>query len=254
MKEYHPLFQKRNNQMLLAVSARKIIKRVAIGGIIWGILNTTIGVFAVMVSIVNIGLVLLGLLMLGVGVLALVKPSRHTLLLEAIASGILVCWNIGIGIYNAAVFGGTDRPISFIAPLVVAITFTGYYRKLKPVEGAIATLKPELMTASKETCKRLFKIKQKDNDNLIVFTNSKYRLLYEEGQFIFFAKDMSASFIATPEELRELILDPQKKKLRLVIDHPMNKVKIGLNKKRTARLLEMIEAACPTELEVTASV
>jgi hypothetical protein len=69
-------------------------------GIVWGTINLVIGFFAVQVNPINAGILLLGLLMLGTGVVALRKPSLHSLLSEAVVSLLLLCWNVGIALIN----------------------------------------------------------------------------------------------------------------------------------------------------------
>src|SRR6185295_18230969 len=95
------IFDKPENRILLVVCARKQIRNIGIGGLIWGILNTLIGAFAIQVNAINIGLLLLGLLMLGAGIQALRKPSLNAILLEAFVSLCLFMWNILITFLDA---------------------------------------------------------------------------------------------------------------------------------------------------------
>src|SRR5882724_6599066 len=98
---YDALFDTDENKALLVICARKTIRTVGIGGIIWGLINLGIGVVALRATWLNGGLVLLGLLMLGTGIYAMARPSLTALLMEAIVSVLLFCWNVGITILNA---------------------------------------------------------------------------------------------------------------------------------------------------------
>ncbi len=241
MSKYHALFQKPENQILLAVGARRIIKGVGIGGIIWGVINTGIGILAIQDNIINWALVVLGILMFTVGILAIFKPTRKTLLLEAITALILLIWNISITVWNTMEAGVPFEPRGIIFPLIITVIFFNYYRKLLPVDEQISSIGSEHIKRVTELCKRLFKLKPKENDNLILFLNRKYRLLFENDQFIFSSRNITHSFIATHGEMRELILNPDKKKLKLEIEHPLSKLKLKLNKKYTDRLIKLLE-------------
>src|SRR5437764_2209424 len=100
---HDPVFDFAENQALLVVCARKTIRTAAIAGIVWGVINLGIGVAAIRVNPINVGLLALALLMLGTGVAALTQPSLHALLAEAVVSGLLFFWNVGITVLNASV-------------------------------------------------------------------------------------------------------------------------------------------------------
>src|SRR5437588_11084939 len=97
---HQPVFDSAQNQALLVVCARKTIRNAAVLGIVWGAINLVIGFFAIQVMALNAGIFILGLLMLGAGITALNKPSLHSLLSEAVVSALLLCWNVGITIFN----------------------------------------------------------------------------------------------------------------------------------------------------------
>src|ERR1700748_1742359 len=112
-----PFFSLNENQALLVICARQKIRSAAIFGIIWGVINLLIGVFAIRVNPFNAGLVVLALLMLGSAVNALRKPSLHCLLVEGVVATLLFVWNVGITMINLSA-GGTPptRPHTFIRP------------------------------------------------------------------------------------------------------------------------------------------
>src|SRR5689334_10292948 len=95
------LFDTNENKALLVLCARKTIRNIGIGGLIWGVFNLGLGVVALQTTWWNIGLVLLGLMMLGVGIFAMLQPTLNALLMEAIVSVLLFCWNLGISILNS---------------------------------------------------------------------------------------------------------------------------------------------------------
>ena len=104
-----PVFNSTENQALLVVCARKTIRHAAILGIVWGAINLVIGFLAIQATVLNAGILVLGLLMLGAGVTTLNKPSIHSLLSEAVVSVLLLCWNIGIAVFNARSGYGDQR-------------------------------------------------------------------------------------------------------------------------------------------------
>ena len=127
--EADPSFNSTENQALLVVCARKTIRNAAILGIVWGGINLVIGFFAVQANPLNAGILILGLLMFGAGVTALNKPSLHCLLSEAFVSAMLLCWNVGITVFNArSGYGDHVNPHSLIWPAIAAIVFFGSTR------------------------------------------------------------------------------------------------------------------------------
>src|SRR5205085_8591072 len=127
---HEPVFDSIESQALLVVCARKTIRRAAILGIVWGAINLVIGFFAIQATALNAGILVLGLLMLGAGVTTLNKPSIHSLLTEAVVSVLLLCWNIGIAVFNArSGYGDHVKAHGLIWPAIDAIIFFSQYNK-----------------------------------------------------------------------------------------------------------------------------
>jgi hypothetical protein len=97
---HDPVFDSAQNQALLVVCARKSIRNAAVLGIVWGGINLVMGFFAMQITALSAGIFILGLLTFGAGIIALKKPSLHCLLGQAVMSALLLCWNVGITIFN----------------------------------------------------------------------------------------------------------------------------------------------------------
>ena len=87
------LFDTDENKALIAICTRKLISNIGIGGIIWGAVNTLLGIVAMQATILNVGLVILGVMMLSTGVQAVKSPSLGVLLAETIVTILLFLWN-----------------------------------------------------------------------------------------------------------------------------------------------------------------
>jgi hypothetical protein len=53
------LFDTDENRALTAICTRKLISNIGIGGIIWEVINTALGIAAIQATILNVGLVIL---------------------------------------------------------------------------------------------------------------------------------------------------------------------------------------------------
>lgn len=80
----------------------KSFRSVATISIIFGAINTAVGIMALDDHPVNIVLVLLGLGMLAEGVILLMKPNATGLILEGVAFSALGIWNLFILLFNAS--------------------------------------------------------------------------------------------------------------------------------------------------------
>src|SRR5580693_7668753 len=138
---YDPLFDSTQNQALLVICARKKIRAIGIGGLIWGIINLFIGIVALHATLLNLGLVFLALLMLGTGIYAIMQPSLTALLMEAIVSVLLFCWNVGITILNTRVgHTGNINGHGLVFPALAAFLFFREYHQLGYLKEAIRTI------------------------------------------------------------------------------------------------------------------
>ena len=169
---YDQWFDTDENRALLAICTRKLIRNIGIGGIVWGLINIGIGIVAMQVMMINVGVLILGLLMFATGVQALRRPSLGVLLTETIVTILLLAWNVGITIYNFQTVG-VFNPRGLIFPLIIAIVFAGYCRKLGHLRELVASVDPEKIKATKQMCKTLVKKKLKDEPLLVEAANRK---------------------------------------------------------------------------------
>ena len=150
---HDPVFDSTENQALLVVCARKTIRHAAVLGIVWGAINLVIGFFAIQATTLNAGILVLGLLMLGAGITALNKPSIHSLLNEAVVSVLLLCWNIGIAVFNArSGYGDRVNGHGLVWPAIAAIIFFRQYKKLGHLKNAIASMDQAKVKEASELC------------------------------------------------------------------------------------------------------
>ena len=108
---YEPWFDSSENRTLMAICARKMIRNIGIGGIIWGVINMGVGALAIQVDVINAGILMLGMMMFGAGVQALRSPTLGMLLTETILSALLFFWNLctqpdqgGVGFQKCSLF------------------------------------------------------------------------------------------------------------------------------------------------------
>lgn len=241
---YDKWFDTNENKALLAICTRKLIKNIGIGGIIWGVINTGIGIVALQDTLINIGLVLLGVAMLASGVYALIKPSLKVLLIETIITGVLFLWNVGINILNYK-FAGEFNPRGVIFTLVITVVFANYYRKLGHVREQIASIEPEKIKETKRICKELVKKKLKNEPMIVQTSDAKCRAqLMDYGAF-FIQNDLMRAFVGLKEDIRLAVVDSEAKKIKMKFHHPLGDITYQFNKDNTAKLKAWFAAAAP---------
>jgi hypothetical protein len=233
--DYESWFDTNENRTLLAICARKQIKNIGIGGIIWGILNTGIGVFAIQVDVVNVGLLILGAIMLGAGIQALRQPSLGVLLTETLVTILLLVWNVGIAVYNFHLVGAFD-PRGIVFPVIVALIFFNNYKKLQHVKDLIVSVKPDDIKATKQVCKTLVKKKLKNEPAIIETNDRKCRAQLMDDRAFFIQRDLMRAFVVAKDQIHLLIPKPEEKKLKVTVRHPLGKLSYAFDKKNTEKL------------------
>ena len=229
------IFDKPENRVLLVVCARNQIRNIGIGGLIWGILNTVIGAFAVQVDLINSGILLLGLLMLGAGINALRRPSLNAILLEAFVSLSLFVWNVFITVVNT--LAGT--PVSaqgLIFPAIIAVVFFDQHKKLGHLKDMIAAMPAEDLKRAKTICKELQRKKVRKEPNIVESTDRKFRLALTGDRIFCFRRDLLRAFYLSKTEFQSLLGELAKKNLRMIVEHPLGKLKPAFNRKNSEKI------------------
>jgi hypothetical protein len=234
---YDPLFDSTQNQALLVICARKTIRGIGIGGLIWGLINLVFGMVMVRVTLLNLGLVFLALLMLGTGVYAMVQPSLTALLLEAIVSALLFCWNVGITTRNARL-GVTSHVDGhgLIFPALAAFYFFREYNRLGHLKEAIQTIDAETVKQATAVCKELLKKKIKAEPDVAEAVGKKCRVQFTSDSVFCVQKGLTRAFHLSVEEFRGCLKDVKAKKLKLIVNHPLGKLTYAFDKKNSEKI------------------
>lgn len=236
---YDTWFDSAENRTLIAICTRRQIKGIGIGGIIWGIINIGIGVFAVQMAAVNVGILILGVIMLGVGVQALRKPTLKTLLIESIVAGLLFAWNLGMTIYNMNLGEGFD-PRGLIFPLVIAIAIFNQHKKLQHLREAIDSVQPAQIDTMKKTCKALLKKKLKNEPAVLQTNDAKTRVQLLPDRAFFAQRDQMKAFIVPRDILASALGDVTVKKFKLVVNHPLEKLTYKFDAKNSDKIRQWL--------------
>jgi hypothetical protein len=242
--QHDTLFDSTENQALLAVCARKTIRNTGVAAIIWGLINLAWGCALVRVNILNVGVVGLGLLMLGTGITALTKPSLHSLLAAAVVSALLLGWNVSVMVLNAMAgqggFGG-----GILLPLVAAIVFFQQYFKLGHLKDAISEMDRATLKEAFGLCKELFKSKLKESPDIAQASSRKCRVrLMSDGVFCV-QRNLARAFYMDRLQLQTCIPDLNRKKLQVVVRHPLGKLAYAFDKKNSEKIKTWLNAPPP---------
>ena len=231
------------NRALLAISARRSIKGVGVGSIIWGIFNIALGISYVADSPINVVVLLLGALMLAVGIHALVKPTLIVLLLAAIVSILLLLWNIFVAVLNVSVTQEFN-PRGLILPLIIAFTFMQQYRKFRPIRTLIANITREAVKRANALSKTISKSKLKTSPDILAAsgTHGAWRIQLLEDRAFFVAQNGSHLFVMPREAGAGAIDLSDADKSKILINHPMGAIKLKLDKQNTETLRAWLES------------
>jgi hypothetical protein len=241
---HDPVFDSTENQALLVVCARKTIRTAAIVGIIWGCINLGIGFFAVQANPLNVGILVLGLLMLGAGLNAVRKPSLHSLLTEAFISLLLLSWNVGIAVINArAGYADHINGHSLIWPAIAAIVFFRQYSKLGHLKEAIGAMDHTVVKEAATLCKQLFKSKLKQCPDIAEESRRRCRIRLMTDSVFCVQRNLSSAFHMSRENFQQCIHDINKKRLRIVVRHPLGKLSLAFNQKNSDKIRGWLTAA-----------
>ncbi len=240
---HDPVFDSTENQALLVVCARRTIRGGAIAGIIWGAINFIIGLAALQVNLLNLGMVALGLIMLGTGITALTKPSLHALLAEAVVSWLLFIWNAGTTVLN--VNQGYTAHLNWhglVVPLIAAVVFLKQYRKLGHLKDAIATMDRKTVAEASKVCKELFKTRVKTSPDVAEASSQRCRVRFMSDSVFCAQRNLARAFHMSMANFQRSITDPQGKRIRLVVQHPLGKVTYAFDKKNSEKIKGWLRA------------
>lgn len=244
---HDPVFDSAQNQALLVVCARKTIRNAAVLGIVWGVINLVLGFHAMQVMALNAGIFILGLLMFGVGTMALNKPSLHILLAEAVVSALLLCWNVGITIFNVrAGYGDHVNGHGLIWPLIAAIVFFRQYKRLGHLKDAIASMDHVTVKEATEACKQLFKSKLKESSDIVQTTSKRCRLRLMSDSVLCVQRNLATAFSLDRAHFHQCIKNADKKCLRVVVHHPLGKLNYAFDKRTSERIKSWLGVSAVT--------
>ena len=232
-----PFFSLTENQALLVVCARKKIRNAAILGIVWGAINLCAGIFLIRLNPLNAGLPLLGLLMLLTGVTALRKPSLHCLLAEGVVAALLFVWNVGITMINLT--AGVEphiNPHTFIWPAMAAAVFFQQYRRLGHLRESMSTMAHETVKEATALCKGLFKAKVKESPDIAEASSRQYRMRLMTDAVFCVQRNLASAFYVNRAALQHCIPDLNRKRLRMVVRHPLGKLSYAFDKKNSDKI------------------
>ncbi len=245
---HDPVFDSNQNQALLAVCARKTIRRAAVGAIIWGVINLAIGYFAAQVNPINAGILLLGVIMVGTGVSALRQPTLHSLLAEGIVSLLILGWNVGIGAVNARL--GHSQSMGahgLIFPLIAAIAFFRQYSRLGHLKDAIGALDYTTVKEASTLCQQLFKSKLKHCSDVVQASSKRWRARLLPDSIFCAQRNLGLAFQMNRDEFSRCVRDLGQKRLRVVVRHPLGKLSYGFDRKNSDKIKTWLGISATTQ-------
>lgn len=239
--QYNHWFDVEENKTLMAICTRKLIRNIGIGAVIWGVINITIGIFAIQVTMINAGILILGVLMLGSGIRALTNPTLEILRIETGVALLLFLWNLGIAIYSSST-GGVFNIQGLIFPLVISGSFAKQYGRLAHLREHIDLMNSEKIKMTHNTCKIILKKKLKNEPRIVQTSNQRCRVQLMDEQAFFVQRDFMRSFVCLKEAVHEAVDNPDAKSLKMAFKHPLGTLKYQFNRKNSDKLKNWLSA------------
>jgi hypothetical protein len=231
-----PSFDSTENQGLLVVCARRTIRNTGIGAIFWGVINLGIGYLGIQVSILNAFVLVLAFLMLGTGILALTKPSLHALLAAAVISTLLLFWNLSVLALNIMAGGHSGFGGGFIMPLIFAVFFFRQYLKLHHLNDDVSAMDGATVKEATGLCKQLFKSKLKESPDIAEASSRRCRMRFMSDAVFCAQRNLATAFYMNRANFQGCIPDLNRKKLRVVVRHPLGKLTYAFDKKNSEKI------------------
>ena len=232
-----PSFSLTENQALLVVCARKKIRNAAWLGIVWGAINLIIGFFAIRINPLNAGLILLALLMLGTGFAGLRKPSLHCLLAAGIVAALLFAWNLGITVLNESV-GQTNHVggHGLIWPAIAAVVFFQQFFKLGHLKDSMRAMAHGTVKEATDLCKALFKANLKESPDIAEARARQCRMRLMSDAIFCVQRNLATAFYMKREQVQQCIPDLNRKRLQMVVRHPLGKLTYAFDTKNSDKI------------------
>lgn len=243
---FDPLFDTPENRNLLAICARRTIRQVGIGGMVWGLINVVFGAMAIRVTWLGAGALGLGALMLGSGLWALRRPGLGILLAEAVTMGLLLAWNAAIAILVLRASGEVEIQ-GLIVPLLAAAAVGGQYLCLRPFRELVASVDPAQIKATKQVCQSLRKLKLKNEPAVVETADRRTRIRLLPGRAFLVQHDLLRAFVMTRDEAAGAIADRSAKSWKLRVEHPLGPATYRFDRKNTEKLSAWMGGAPGTE-------
>jgi hypothetical protein len=238
------IFDTTENQALLVVCARKAIRNAAVTGIVWGAINLCLGFFAVQANFLNAGMLVLGLLMVGAGMAAIRKPSLHSLLSEAVVSLLLLSWNIGVAILNVqAGYADHVNGHGLVWPAIAAVVLWREYIKLGHLKEAIGAMDRARVREAVTLCKLLFRSKLTQSPDIAEASRKRCRLKLMTNSVFCAQKNLARAFHMNRANFRQCIRDANKKRIRVVVRHPLGKLTYAFDRRNSDKIRSWLAAA-----------
>ena len=234
---YDTLFDADENQSLIAICTRRLIRSIGIGGVVWGLWNMGMGALAIQYSLLNSVILVLGILMFATGVQALWRPTVHILLAKTMITFLILGWNLFLTLQSIALSGeGITMPIGLFFSAAIAFTFARLYIRLVPFHDRIAAIPAPVLQEAKKACKALYKTNPKKDLTVAQTTDRRCRLQMVGDSGLFVQKDLLRAFFCSRDDMRQALVRPGARRLRLRFDHPQGRLRYKFDRKNSERI------------------
>jgi hypothetical protein len=132
-----------------------------------------------------------------------------------------------------------------IWPAIAAAVFFRQYMKLGHLKDAISAMDHGMVKEASTLCKQLFKSKLKQSPDIVQASSKRYRARLMNDSIFCAQRNLSHAFHMSREHFRQCIRDLGKKRLRVVVRHPLGKIAYGFDKKNSDKIKGWLGQTAP---------
>ena len=129
-----------------------------------------------------------------------------------------------------------------IWPLVAAIIFFSQYRKLGHLKEAIVAMDHASVKEASVLCKQLFKSKVKKSADIAEASSRRCRMRLMTDSVFCAQRNLARAFYMNRVNFQGCIADLNRKKLRVVVRHPLGKLTYAFDKTNSAKIKNWLSA------------
>jgi hypothetical protein len=159
-------------------------------------------------------------------------------------AALLFTWNLGVTFLNAMAgpanhTGGGN----LLWPAVAAAILFQQYRRLGHLKEAISSMAHEKVKEATALCNGLFKAKLKESPDIAEASSRRCRMRLMSDAVFCVQRNLASAFYLNRTDFQQCFPDLNRKRLRMVVRHPLGKLTYAFDKKNSDKIKTWLTGA-----------